>query len=96
MQTPKSRTAPIEIFKNYLPAIGLTATGFVSLVLAWKDISDNKKNITILEDRVSKQYATQREMNDKTNKEVETLKLWVEFQKGVQEGRKQLSEELKK
>jgi sensor domain CHASE-containing protein len=88
METPKDRTYSFEIIKNYLPAILAIGGGFVAMVLAWKDIGDNKKNIESLKEQVARQYQTQREMNDKTNKEVDQLKLWAEYQKGYQQAEK--------
>lgn len=85
METPGNKTPAFEILKNYLPAIALIGGGFVALVLAWKDIGDTKKNVESLRDIVTRQYQTQREMNDKTNKEVDQLKLQSEYLRGYQQ-----------
>lgn len=45
------------------------------------DVTD----IKALDEKVNRQYSTQREMNDKTNKEVEELKLWMEYHKGYEQ-----------
>lgn len=88
METPQAKTSWIEIVKNYLPALVLLGGGFVSLVLTWRDVHDNKKAVELLKEQVTRQYATQREMNDKTNKEVDELKLWMEYHKGYEQARK--------
>ena len=88
METPQAKTSWIEIVKNYLPALVLLGGGFVSLVLTWKDVSDNKKDLKALQEQVTRQYSIQREMNEKTNEEVEALKLWVEYHKGYEQARK--------
>jgi len=86
MDTPQSKTATLDILKNYLPSIIAVGGGFVALVLAWKDIADTKKNVDVLKEQVTKQYSTQRDMNDKTNKEVDDLKLWKAYEEGYHKG----------
>ena len=56
METPQAKTSWIEIVKNYLPALVLLGGGFVSLVLTWKDVSDNKKDLKALQEQVNRQY----------------------------------------
>lgn len=89
METPENRTTAFDIIKNYMPAIVMIGAGFVSLVLTWKNVSDTAIGLKELKEQVSRQYSTQREMNDKTNKEVDVLKLWVEYQKGYQQAVKE-------
>lgn len=90
METPDNKTTAFEIIKNYIPAIVLVGGGFVGLVLAWKDIGDNKKNVELLREQITRQYSTQREMNDKTNKEVEKILDYIEYQKGYEQAVKDL------
>jgi len=90
METPKDKTYAIDIVKNNLPAIVLVGGGFVALVLAWKDISDNKTDIKLLREQVSKQYQVQREMSDKTNQEVEKILDYIEYEKGYHQAQKDL------
>jgi hypothetical protein len=87
VETPNNKTYAVEILRNYLPAIIAFGGGFVGLVLAWRDISDSKKNLEVLKEQVQRQYQTQREMNEKTNKEVDLLKLEAAYEKGYREGK---------
>lgn len=89
MKTPDNRTPAFDIIKNYLPSIVLVGGAFVALVLAWKDIGDNKKNHQDLRDQVARQYQVQREMNEKTNKEVDALKLESAYQRGYLDAQKE-------
>ncbi len=93
MHTPQEKTSAFDIIKNYMPAIVMIGAGFVSIILTWKAVGDNTNGLKELRDQVTRQYSTQREMNDKTNKEVDNLKLWVEHEKGRQEGYKQAQQE---
>lgn len=86
MHTPEAKTSAFDIIRNYMPAIVMIGAGFVSIILTWKAVGDNTTAIKELKEQVTRQYATQREMNDKTNKEVDALKLWAEFEKGRQKG----------
>lgn len=90
METPNNKTYAIDIVKNYLPAIVLIGGGFVALVLAWKDIGDNKTDIKLLKEQIIKQYSIQREREDKTDKEIETILDYIEFEKGYQQAQKDL------
>lgn len=90
METPNNKTYAIDIVKNYLPAIVLIGGGFVALVLAWKDIGDNKTDIKLLKEQIIKQYSTQRDREDKTDKEIETILDYIEFEKGYQQALKDL------
>lgn len=74
--------------------------GFASVVTFYNDVNlirskikviENKAEITdikALDEKVTRQYSVQREMNDKTNKEVDELKLWMEYQKGYEQAKK--------
>lgn len=103
MKTPQQSTSAFDIFKNYLPAIVLIGTGLASLMSFWfdtravaKKVETNKAEtdaiIKAIDDKVTRQYGIQREMNEKTNKEVDDLKQW----KAWTEGYKQAEKDLKK
>ncbi len=47
-----------------------------------------REEFAALKDQVTRQYTTQREMNDKTLREVEEIKKWIEYQKGYQQATK--------
>jgi len=86
MHTPQDKTSAFDIVKNYMPAIVMIGAGFVSIILTWKAVGDNTTGLKELRDQVTRQYTTQREMNEKTNKEVDALKLSEAFEKGRQKG----------
>jgi len=86
MQTPHDKTSAFDIIKNYMPAIVMIGAGFVSIILTWKAVGDNTNGLKELREQVTRQYSTQREMNDKTNKEVDELKLWRARQEGYKQG----------
>ena len=90
MDTPNEKTNAFEIFKNYLPIITVGGALFVNVVLTWKNVSDNQISIKELRDQVLRQYTTQREMNDKTNKEVDVLKLEASYLRGYSQALKDL------
>lgn len=101
MHTPKDKTTAFEIIKNYLPVIFLIGGGFISIVAFWYDskavarkVDTNKAEtdarINAIDDKVTRQYGTQRDMNDKTNKEVDELKLWKSFMEGYRQAEKDL------
>jgi len=89
MQTPNDKTPFVDIIRNYLPAILMIGAGFVSLVLTWKSVGDTAKGLDSLREQVQRQYGVQREMNEKTNKEVDDLKLWKAYQEGYHQAKKE-------
>jgi hypothetical protein len=89
MQTPADKTPFVDILRNYLPAIVMIGAGFVSLVLTWKSVSDTAKGLDNLREQVQRQYGTQRDMNEKTNSEVDELKLWKSWMEGYRAGQKE-------
>jgi hypothetical protein len=88
MRTPQSSTTAFDIIKNYLPAIVMIGAGFVGLVLTWKSVGDNSKGLETLKDQVQRQYGVQRDMNDKTNKEVDELQEWKARHEGYEQAKK--------
>lgn len=101
MKTPQQSTSAFEIFKNYAAPIILVGTGFISLVAFWYDtkavarkVDTNKVEtdaiIKAIDDKVTRQYSVQREMNEKTNKEVDELKLWKAWREGYIQAEKDL------
>jgi hypothetical protein len=56
--------------------------GFSSYILMNQEVKMLRKDVESLRDQVTRQYGVQREMNEKTNKEVQGLREWVEFHKG--------------
>lgn len=89
MKTPSARTPAFDIIKNYLPAIGFIGAGFVGLVLTWKSVGDTAKGLDTLKEQVQRQYSTQRDMNEKTNKEVDEVKLWKAWMEGYMAAQKE-------
>ena len=89
MQTPHDKTPFVDIIRNYMPAIVMIGAGFVSLVLTWKNVNDTAEGLKNLREQVQRQYGTQREMNDKTNAEVDQLKLWKAKMEGFEAGKKE-------
>lgn len=90
MKTPHDSTTAFDIIKNYMPAIVMIGAGFVGLVLTWKSVGDTAKGLDTLRDQVQRQYGTQREMNEKTNSEVDELKLWKAWMEGYHQAEKDL------
>lgn len=90
MRTPKEQTTAFDIIKNYWSVLVALGALFVNIVLTWKNVGDNQISIKELKEQVSRQYQTQREMNDKTNKEVDALKLESAYQRGFHDGQKEL------
>lgn len=82
MQTPHDKTPFVDIIRNYAPAIVMIGAGFVSLVLTWKKVGDTEIGLKELKEQVQRQYGTQRDMNEKTNGEVDELKLWKAWMGG--------------
>lgn len=84
--------------------IVIIGTSFVGLVLfidkvkrATKDVDNlntkvetkiSRDEFNALKDQVTRQYTTQREMNEKFLKEVEQIQTWIEYQKGYQQALK--------
>jgi len=64
------------------PAILIVGSGFTSYVLMNNEVKMLRKDVEALKDQVTRQYGVQREMNEKTNKDVTDVKMWVEFHKG--------------
>lgn len=85
METPNQNTTAFDIIKNYWSVLVALGALFVNIVLTWKNVGDNQIMIKELKDQVSRQYQIQREMNEKTNKEVDALKLEAAYQKGYNE-----------
>jgi hypothetical protein len=90
MDTPNEKTNAFEIIKNYAPVILAVGALFVNVVLTWKNVADNQVQIKELNDKMTRQYQVQREMNDKTNAEVEKVLDYIEFEKGYQQAQKDL------
>jgi hypothetical protein len=88
MQTPHDKTPFIDIIKNYMPAIVMIGAGFVSLVLTWRTVGDTAKAVENLREQVQRQYGVQRDMNEKTNSEVDELKLWKAWMEGYMQAKK--------
>lgn len=88
METPNQNTTAFDIIKNYWSVLVALGALFVNIVLTWKNVGDNQIMIKELKDQVSRQYQIQREMNEKTNKEVDALKLEASYLKGYQEAQK--------
>jgi hypothetical protein len=93
MQTPHDKTPFVDIIRNYSPAIVMIGAGFVSLVLTWKSVGDTAEGLNSLREQVQRQYGTQREMNEKTNAEVDELKLWKAWTDGYNEAKKETSKQ---
>lgn len=90
METPKEHTTAFDIIKNYWTVLVAVVMLVGNIFLTWQKVGDNQVSLKELRDQVARQYQVQREMNDKTNKEVDQLKLWVEYQKGHQQAEKDL------
>lgn len=89
MKTPHDSTTAFDIIKNYMPALVMIGAGFVGLVLTWKSVGDTAKGLDLLREQVQRQYSTQREMNEKTNGEVDDLKLWKAWMDGYMAAKKE-------
>lgn len=87
METPNTHTTAFDIVKNYWSVLVALGALFVNIVLTWKNVGDNQISIKELKDQVTRQYQTQREMNEKTNTEVDALKLEAAYQRGLHDGK---------
>lgn len=67
-----------------LPAIIIVGSGFASYILMNNEVKLLRRDLESLREQVTRQYGTQREMNEKTNREVNEIEKWVEFEKGKQ------------
>lgn len=88
METPNNQTTAFDIIKNYWTVLVGIVLLIGNIFLTWKNVGDNQIMIKELKEQINRQYQTQREMNDKTNKEVDQLKLQSEYQRGLREGQK--------
>lgn len=87
METPKDHTTAFDIIKNYWGVLFALGALFVNITLTWQKVGDNQLTIKALQEQVARQYQVQREMNEKTNKEVDVLKLESAYQRGLKEAK---------
>jgi hypothetical protein len=71
-----------EAILKLWPAILIIGSGFTSYVLMNNEVKMLRKDIEALKDQVARQYGVQRDMNERTNNEIDDVRLWIEFHKG--------------
>lgn len=86
---PVNKVSWWEATLKLLPVLIIVGGGFSSYILMNNQVKILTKDFEALKEQVTRQYGTQREMNDKTNKEVQGLREWVEFHKGEEKWKMQ-------
>ena len=79
---PANKVSWWEATSKLLPVLIIVGGGFSSYILMNQEVKMLRKDVESLREQVTRQYGTQREMNDKTNKDVNEVKMWIEFHKG--------------
>lgn len=78
---------------NIVPIIvlgGMIGSMIVFGVLNWNKLNVTADALKALEERVTRQYATQRAVEDKMRAEIDVLKAWMEWRKGYDQAAKDL------
>lgn len=68
---------------------GMIGSMIVFGVLNWNKLNVTADALKALEERVTRQYATQRAVEDKMRAEIDVLKAWMEYRKGYDAGMKE-------
>ena len=98
MTDPNHKKPWYEDLLRYLPAIMLVGGGLYSFFITWDEVKRLRKelevvkeerDLSLLKEQVQRQYTVQREMNEKTNSEVNELKMWRSFMLGKEAVKKE-------